>query len=75
MNNKQGRFPNVCQGCAERYLGCHEKCEEYLTAKKEYADSLEAAAEYKKTENMMGAYHMASIKRQRKKKNRMSGRR
>lgn len=75
MKNERGKFPNVCCGCTERFLGCHETCEKYLTAKNEYAARQEAAAEAKKTDNMMGSYHMATIKRQRKRNNRMTGRR
>lgn len=26
---------SVCKGCETRYLGCHDKCETYLDAKRE----------------------------------------
>lgn len=27
-----------CKGCTKRELGCHDRCEEYQTFKKEYAE-------------------------------------
>lgn len=29
-------FGDVCMNCAERYMGCHGKCQRYLDAKAAY---------------------------------------
>ena len=75
FKKERGELPDVCYGCAERHFRCHETCEKYLTAKKEYAASREAVAEAKKTDNVMDSYYAAAIKRQKKRNSRMSGRR
>lgn len=29
-------FKGSCKGCTDRYVGCHDRCESYKSAKAEY---------------------------------------
>ena len=37
-----------CKNCSERYLGCHDKCEKYLSYRKELDKRIEDRTRYLK---------------------------
>ena len=49
MNPRIFNHPNACQGCPDRHVGCHSKCQkwnEYVTERDElYAKKLNARFE------------------------------
>ena len=55
-----------CKGCQERQVGCHAKCESYLSWKKAHEEELDRIKQIKSRENDIDECTIANSVRQRR---------
>lgn len=53
---KPARIKFSCQGCAERKVGCHSKCEKYKAVKEEVHNAYKAQLEHAGRNSMLNEY-------------------
>lgn len=61
-----GKVKSKCYGCKERYLGCHDKCEDYRAWKAAIDTENEKIRAEKKDYEDFGDYQYRAAKRLRK---------
>lgn len=57
----------TCYECKDRYLGCHDHCERYITAKKEWFETQQRNKKAKNEYLMIYRHHAEAIRKTTKK--------
>ena len=58
---------NCCKECADRYIGCHDRCDKYQAFKQARANIKSKIMEAKNRDNIIIEFKQESIKRAKKK--------
>ena len=66
------RFPPICKGCADREVGCHQRCAKYLDTKREYERERDEERDRRYAEREIDELEM-SVKRHIKERTRKHG--